>query len=183
MCLIAPGSMLIAVGLAGWLTAPCAVARGILVSLCLFAWLALGTFWSRYFVSIERTGGDSHLAFRTASVEPKQSAWEHIASASGGRPVIVIADSWWLYWPLSYLSSGRGDTRVLHGDEISPDDLCAVPANAVWLVEFCDAAAAGQTEDERLAELRRRGRKTVIYDYSGRPLLTVIRAQSESTEN
>ncbi len=80
--------------------------------MCLIGWLLLGTFGWRYFGTMLTTGGESHLAFRTGAVEPKQAAWDHIAAHSGDGPMVVTADSWWLYWPLAYLAAGEPRARI-----------------------------------------------------------------------
>ena len=109
----------------------------------------------------------------------------HRSRASGGRAIRVIADSWWLYWPLAYLSAGNPQAQVLHWDENSEaaPEIPASPA-AVWLVEFCEpeleAAVHDSRADAERAALRRPGRTIVITDYSGRPLLSVTEGQAES---
>ncbi len=159
VCLIAPGVALIAVGLSHWLAPRRRVARPALAALCLLAWLVLGAFGWRYHASILRSGGDSHLAFRTAAVEPKQEAWEYIARHSDARPIVVVADSWWIYWPLAYLSAGHPEARVVRGDELTPEEFGRKSATALWLVEFCQSPA-GESVDERLAPWRQGAAKS-----------------------
>ena len=175
--------MLIAVGLSYWLRPQHRFARPVIATLCILAWLSFGSFGWRYFASIQRTGGDSHLAFRTAAVEPKQAAWDYIAEHSDGRPIAVVADSWWLYWPLAYLSAGHPEARVLHSDEIADEliskDLRQDSRAAEWRVDFCEGSADRQLDD-RQAQRLRRGRRIVINDYSGRPLLAVVRMPHDS---
>lgn len=71
-----------------------------LLCLTLFAVLIGG-----YFAPLIRRGGDTHQAFRTGPVEPKAAAYTFIRNASGADNVEVIAEDWWLYWPLKYLAS------------------------------------------------------------------------------
>jgi hypothetical protein len=179
-CLIAPGVALIAVGLSYWLRPGQRFARSAIATLCILAWLSLGSFGWRYFASIQRTGGDSHLAFRTAAIEPKQAAWDYIARQSGGQPIAVVADSWWLYWPLAYLSAGHPEARVLHSDELTGDlsskDLRQNLPTAMWLVDFCESPAE-RPAASRCHALAQIGRTIVVTDYSGRPLVSLVRAQ------
>ena len=69
-------------------------------------WFLLGSFQGNYFNTIKTTGGLSDLAFRTASIEPKQQAFSTIIqNAKADQPVIIIAEDWWTYWPIRYLAA------------------------------------------------------------------------------
>ena len=93
------------------------------------AFLALLGFWQHYFVALETTGSTSHQTFWTGAHEPKEVAFERIAAASpdGAR---IVAENWWLYWPLTYLAAG-------HPLEVDRERLSPGPAPAggtYWVV-------------------------------------------------
>jgi hypothetical protein len=114
-------------------------------------WVLLWSFKVHYFDTIRATGGESHVTFRTAEVEPKQQALqlilddisrgssstnpqEHVARSRGDqtRPDAradreiepVIVDNAWLYWPLRFLSSRDPEVAIvsIEDDESSPRD-------------------------------------------------------------
>ncbi|HYC53316.1 MAG TPA: glycosyltransferase family 39 protein [Candidatus Binatia bacterium] len=61
-----------------------------------------------YFGVLHATGSLSHRTFWTGQVEPKQAAWESIASRLQDEPadrrVVIAADDWWSHQPLVYLA-------------------------------------------------------------------------------
>jgi hypothetical protein len=70
--------------------------------------LLLLSFHLRYFRFMEETGGTSHETFWTGEVEPKAAAFERIlADAQGRGGARIVAESWWVYWPLAYLAWGK----------------------------------------------------------------------------
>jgi hypothetical protein len=187
VCLIAPGALLVARGLSYWLAArdPAArptVARLGTIGLSAVAWLALGMFGWRYFGSIQHTGGESHRAFRTAAVEPKQAAWRQIVRESGNGPIWIVADEWWLYWPLAYLAAAHPEVRVVQRSDFAGPELTKTPTAAVWYVEFCNRRGATPREEQLIAR-HVKTRRSVISDYSGRPLLALIKAEPDISGN
>lgn len=69
--------------------------------------LLLGGFWLRYFSALETQGSTSHQTFWTGAREPKQVAFERIlAEASPRGGARVVAENWWVFWPLTYLAAG-----------------------------------------------------------------------------
>jgi hypothetical protein len=65
-----------------------------------------------YFVPLATRGGGSAATYRTGAVEPKLAAFEFIAAESGGGPITVIAEDWWLYWSLRYFAGANGRIHV-----------------------------------------------------------------------
>ena len=58
-----------------------------------------------YFWPLSSRGGDAHVTFRTGVVEPKAAAYEFIRTRTAAEPAVtVLADDWWLYWPMRYLA-------------------------------------------------------------------------------
>jgi hypothetical protein len=61
-----------------------------------------------YFVPLITRGGAAHETYRTGPVEPKAAAFAAIQNASrNARSVAVVAENWWLYWPMRYLAGGE----------------------------------------------------------------------------
>ncbi len=197
VCLVAPLVTLLALGWTHWLAPGRLLARPLAAALILLACGWLGVFSSRYFGRILTTGGQSHVAFRTAAVEPKQAAWDWIVAHRAGRPIRVEADSWWTYWPLAYLSAADPAARIVSD---IPGAASTGPEAADEFrvrVGFCETAAADSRSaatntappadpalpagpalpaDSALpADPGGPGGATVISDFSGRPLLFVER--------
>jgi hypothetical protein len=58
-----------------------------------------------YFYPLVSRGGDARAGLRTGLVEPKVAAFDFLVSDSRSAEVIqVIAEDWYLYWPLRYLA-------------------------------------------------------------------------------
>ncbi len=102
-----------------WLIAPTTLALAMLTSrlfpsgkaivLALAtAALLLAGFWHGYFRVLETSGSRSASAFWTGPVEPKQAAYERLAAIGRTQgPIRVVAEDWWLYWPVAYLARGQ----------------------------------------------------------------------------
>jgi hypothetical protein len=76
------------------------------------AWTALGifSFATGYAIPFLRDGGNAHLTYRTGAVEPKKAAIDFVSSElKAGETAAVLADSWWMYWPLRYLAIHESD--------------------------------------------------------------------------
>ncbi len=97
-------------------------ARVTVMLLSTTAWLWMIHFYHDYFGVFAATGGSSHVAFRSAEVEPKLAALKAILkartvdrqSAADRRrsKIWIVADSWWSYWPLAYFASAGGPTSM-----------------------------------------------------------------------
>jgi uncharacterized membrane protein len=164
ICLIAPAVILAAGGAAVcWSGAgrPRTSVAAVVLALAA-AWFVLADFQQHYFRFIEQTGGRAHQTFRTAAVEPKQAALDYILQHRRAGVTWIVADSWWSYWPLQYLSRAEPDVRVVEEERAAalPELALARAEGRTWLVRFC--------EGEKL-----RGEQ--ILDYSGRPVLSVSR--------
>lgn len=172
ICLVAPGTLLLARGLGWWLAPARALARAAAWMLALSAWLWPATYYLGYFEFIERTGGRSHMAFRTANVEPKQAALAYITGHGDRRPIRIVASQWWNYWPLAYLALGKPGVQVTaeqpwqQGGPVASD---ADRAGTQWFVEFFETPA------DHAAALRAgpQAERHVVFDGSGSPVLSV----------
>jgi hypothetical protein len=184
ICLVAPGAVVLSRGLVWWVEPRQPHARAaawmMLAAACLFC----ATFYLGYFYFIERTGGRSHLTFRTAAIEPKLAAMRYITAERAERePAQIVAGEWWNYWPLAYLAEGEHYVRVTSGQpwqtHSTPE---AAPSAKTWYVEF----AGGPREAELLTRLRESGKnapRRVIFDYSGQPVLSVVGPAENSSQN
>ncbi len=152
----------------------------VLAGATLVAWPLLADFDAHYFRFIEHTGGNAHLTFRTAAIEPKLAAFRYILDdASGTGPVWIVASQWWNRWPMRYLAPGNLRVNVSEIDELERSQAYrqAMAEGRVWRVEFFDTAA------QREVASKLAGRRVVSQtfpDYAGRPLLIVSHAFGDS---
>ena len=123
-----------------------------------------------YFVPLatrDLTGRSDWLgvqAFRTGPIEPKEAAARWIAAqARPDRPIRVIAEDWWLAWPLAYRLAGETSVTV---DWAGRPDGGPQSRPATTLV----ATYAGSPDDDRLAETGARP-LFVSEGYDGRPVV------------
>jgi hypothetical protein len=143
----------------------------------------LAAFKTNYFDELSKRGGNSHRAFRTAAIEPKQQAVSLIAGErAAGMPLLIQTSEWWLYWPLQYLAYAHDDVRVeLRSlDDPRPLDQQAFDRMESWIVEFATEDAGWHVEKAwaALGEKNSVGlgaAKYVIRDAGGRKLLVLIR--------
>jgi 4-amino-4-deoxy-L-arabinose transferase-like glycosyltransferase len=174
MCLIAPGVLVLARGLAWWLEQPGSQARRAAIYLAVAAWLWPASFMVNYFQCFVQTGGLSHRTFRTAQVEPKQAALEFIlAQRDGDRPLEIVCQEWWNYWALRYLSDREPGVTVRTWEAWRDRRNASGGAGDTWFVEFSDSAA----RTDALRYLHRRGlapRQFTVVDYGRRPILTIV---------
>ena len=181
ICLIGPGVLLLSRGATLAWEAASTRWRVVLAVATLAGWPMLADFHTHYFRFIERTGGQSHLTFRTAAVEPKQAALQSIledarkTGTTGPRrdEVWIVCSEWWNRWPIHYLASERPGVRVVDPEQIGePNDYRrALAERRVWFVEFRGTEAERRVE-ARLADQRVTRRQ--FSDYGGRPLLSVL---------
>jgi 4-amino-4-deoxy-L-arabinose transferase-like glycosyltransferase len=186
-----------------------------LAVIVLGAWGLLFSFKTRYLDAIKETGGESHVTFRTAAIEPKQQAFQRILDdlanrnpglaqeASAPRSAIiqenqlgserrrawpVLAEDWWLYWPLRFLSSRHPEIAVIspEDDRFDPYDP-GRPARP-WQPFMTALSSGGYAVAFADGELERlisssvpssRRRQWDIQDYAGRRLISVFRVESE----
>jgi hypothetical protein len=88
----------------------------------LLSWGMLVGFDRGVFVAISRTGGNAHITYRSASIEPKLAAFRWIEEdfraakmtrrASTMPPLTIISDNWFLYFPLRYLAGNYPDAEL-----------------------------------------------------------------------
>ena len=167
MCLIGPAVLLASRGAVVWATRLRAVRLVAIVVALAAGWFVLADFQQHYFRFIEQTGGRAHRTFRTAAVEPKRAALDYVLDHRGAGVTWIVADEWWSYWPLRYLSMGQPDIDVvMHDEAISRPDFAAAQADGrLWHVEFVESRPPG-----------RRAQEQQILDYGGRPVLSVRHA-------
>lgn len=94
--------------------------------------LLLIGFHRHYFAALEATGSLSHRTFWTGPVEPKELAFRALLANSHQRPrpLQVVVEDWWLYWPVAYLAADK-PVHVINASAVPPGRL---PHNPVWLV-------------------------------------------------
>jgi hypothetical protein len=164
ICLIGPAVLLVSRGAVAWAMRLRPVRLLAIVLALAACWFVLADFQQHYFRFIEQTGGRAHRTFRTAAVEPKLAALDYVLDHRGAGVTWIMADEWWSYWPLRYLSMGQPDIDVvMHDEAISRPDFAAAQADGrLWHVEFIESQPPG-----------RRAQEQQILDYGGRPVLSV----------
>lgn len=176
LCLVAPGTFVIARGIAGWIDA--LPARRML-TIALAATLAaglLGAFYLDFIRPFEVYGGRAHITFVTARPEPKQQAFDAmLAQRRGDQPVLIVGQLWWQFYPIAYLAdTHRGVTVTM---TIPPDGSPAVEDalahGRMYFVEFAGTPELARAETW-IASHRRQQTTTLIRDQGGRDLLHVL---------
>lgn len=186
---VVPVILCLSVGLRGWARTPVSerlVRAGVLV----VAAAALASFQLRYFEPLETTGGRSHRTFRTSPTEPKRAALEFIRSDAlrstkadrvTGQPGVgdgaawIVAEDWWLYWPIAFLAAGDPGVSVSQLPR-GPESVAVMRqalARQAYLVGF-----AGEELDRVLAGQGLAARVHTVTDASGIPILHVFRRTS-----
>ncbi len=168
-----------------WLEPRHSRSRGAAVALAATAWLWPVTFYLGYFAFIQQTGGQSHRTFRTASVEPKQQAYELIRAESGpAEPITVVCQDWWCYWPIAYLATGDANVRVMTRQEWNERAEAGQSfwKDPAWFVEFAGTPEERATE-RQLKSAHATAAIHTIRDYAGRPLLSLFAPPENSSRN
>ncbi|MDH3718097.1 MAG: glycosyltransferase family 39 protein [Planctomycetota bacterium] len=193
MCLIAPGALLLALGLDWWCRQGAVTGRLV----CLAAgWMLLVSFYANYFQFAEATGGQAQRTFRTGRIEPKWATAIYLrAAAEDSHGVVAVTTEWWNYWPLAYLTYRDSAIRVVAtaaGDAAfgespalphsvpyldSPPDampsLHPLTGQRVCFVEFAGSPRSAAIAD-RLDEQGIAVRAVQVPDWCQRPVLTVL---------
>jgi hypothetical protein len=182
LCLLVPGTLVLARGVAAWIERPRQRSLAIGVAAAVALGL-LGSFYVNYFREFATTGGRSHLTYVTAPTEPKQQALERIlATAAGPGGIAIVTQQWWLALPMTYLASERQNVVVTLGavPEDRPGFQEAVRNSRLFFVEF-----AGRPESiVDLDWMRARGHtaiRTTIPDASGRDLVEILHVMPQES--
>ena len=175
LCLIVPGLLVMARGIAAWHWIPKMrwvaqdAAPALLVAL-------IGSFYVNYVDQFDKTGGRSHLTYVTASVEPKQQAFDHILARSpGSGSVAVGSEQWWLYRPLAYLATEHPNVVVTVSRDVTrqPGYDEALKAGRLFFVEFSETRELVTTR-QWVEQQGLRADTTVVRDASGRPVVEIL---------
>jgi hypothetical protein len=176
LCLIAPGTLVLARGLTAWIERMPRMRWFAIAAATLVATSLLRSFYVNYFEEFATTGGRSHLTYVTAATEPKQQALEHILSKSAGPDrVAIVTQQWWLVWPIAYLATEHPNVSVSMGLDVEHQSGFreALPNGRLFFVEFVGTPERAAAIDW----IRQRGfpaARTTIRDASGRELLEIL---------
>jgi hypothetical protein len=200
LCLIGPGAILAALAMEWWIDVGGRPGRIAAAGAILCGWGLLAGFQANFFDFIEQTGGESHLTFRTARIEPKAAAFRVIYQRSSNAR--VLASEWWVYWPLEYLSFqrppfpdpqaeerlGRAENSARRRITIEQytelrerADVVPGYGEQIWVIEFTGAPACESVRKwgrERQVPIS----ESIICDYGGRPLLSLFEIGVSSTK-
>jgi hypothetical protein len=185
ICLIAPGALVLARGMAWWIGDRNPQRQFCTAALALAAWLWPLSFYLGYFEFFAQTGGRSHMTFRTASVEPKLAAFRYVLEHRDPvRPTRIVCPEWWNYWPLAYLAAGHDNIHVFSAEAWHARSGALGPrwADNTWFVGF----AGAEGERAALEEFEQSGLKPenhAVYDHGREPLLSIIGKAEKSSGN
>jgi hypothetical protein len=149
--------------------------------------LALSTV-AGYFTPLLVDGGRSGQPFRTGEVEPKAAAYAFIAADSRDAPAVaIVAQDWWLYWPLRYLARPERDrirVEILPGANMPGGERPhGAPPPPPLIGEVKRYAVLFENSIEWNA-LRAQGRTPLFTagDMRGRPILHVLALREGASE-
>lgn len=140
LCLIAPTIIAVAImlreigGRGARMTGP-------VVGTMVIGMLFLIGFQRQYLATLEKTGSVGHRTFWTGPIDPKEAALRALLADPRLTAHPVVAEDWWLYWPVAYLTAGKPIT-IVDGSLLPTNSLAA---DRTWLV------FAGGPLDRRLA--------------------------------
>jgi hypothetical protein len=120
--------------------------------------------------------------FRTGDVDPKQQALQVITKMrTAGRTAVVLAEDWWIYWPIRYLADREPRVRVtISGqpwDFRFPRDFTPPPFDPATM-ELFGVAWAGSRFDARAS--RSFAQRVEVGGYEPGPILRVYRLRGPS---
>jgi hypothetical protein len=176
LCLIVPGLLILARGIAAWIETSPRHRRVTIAVSSVVAVLVLAGFYVNFVRAFLVTGGRGHLTYVTAPVEPKQAALERIlALRHDSEPAAIVAQTWWIFWPTNYLAPRQAGVSVSQSlsADIQPPLRDALASGRLFIVEFTgspELAAARQWIDARGL----RATPSTVQDASGRDLLTIL---------
>jgi hypothetical protein len=172
ICLVAPTVLVLAravrrlIGAGGGL---------VLLAASLLGWVLLADFQEHYFGFVERTGGQSHLTFRTARVDPKSAALAAVLRERGRGETWIVSSQWWICCPMAYLAAAEPGLHVISArdaaERLPPQ---ALSEGRVWYAEFCATRELAEVE----ASLARRSvSRQDFSDFSGRPVVRLLHVE------
>lgn len=125
--------------------------------------LLLGATVALYLVPIATRDSVEVNRFMTGPVEPKEAAARWLVDQARRGPMRVVAEDWWLYWPLEYR---------LHGENVTVVDADNQPAEAArpFAGRTFDATFAGTSVDRQWVASGARP-EFIATGYDGRPIL------------
>ena len=196
MWMIGPSALLTALGIRWWMRRLNCRERLHPAVALLLAWTMLAGFGWYYLRPLSLGLGDTHVAFRTAKVEPKLMALRWIEQSQGtdacfarqgdssillgqnwDSPRIeiprieIVARGWWVYWPLAYLAGA--DHRLSIVPENVPGETPSDTSRA-WHVSWVDDPEAWGIQASSPQE-------AIVFDAASRPLLRVVRPETTET--
>jgi hypothetical protein len=176
LCLIVPGTLVLARGLAAWFEWTPRLRWVTIGGATLVATSLLASFYANYFREFATTGGRSHVTYITAATEPKQQAFEYIlARASGSDKVAIVAQQWWIAKPVAYLATNRPHVSISMslGAEHEPGFQDALHNGRMFFVEFAGTSELATAVDW-IRERGLRAERTTVHDAGGRDLLEIL---------
>lgn len=142
--LVAPTALVLALALRTWLRGQAGRLREAIVTSVLGLSL-IAAMISLYFVPLATRNEVSSDSFKTGIVEPKEATarWL-IAHSRSDRPLRLVAEDWWLSWPMAYRLSGHAVTVIDARDD--PHEALRISKQRT-----VDVVYAGSARDRQLA--------------------------------
>jgi hypothetical protein len=145
----------------------------------------LASFHIHYFVGMQ-SGEGQHRAYRTGNIDPKEQALLYIDEIRNRQQqTLIIAEDWWVYWPMRYLALGYD------GYFVAPQN----PKDHPWFVterevpdfpipeaERFFVTFAGSPFDQHIRQLEEMDRPIDVYGYSNVPILRIYRDGRDSNK-
>jgi 4-amino-4-deoxy-L-arabinose transferase-like glycosyltransferase len=203
MCLYAPTILVAAILFTSAIPAADDGRRRLLRLACLGlvlagCWGFLLAFKVSYLDTLRATGGDSHLTFRTAAIEPKQQALriilDEVARSGsvqtrkrGDRQAVipVVAENWWLYWPIQFLAGRNREIKVMPLVDLASRGPSTAEAGERALAAFSAGGYAVGFADGEIEQViasrfpAGRLRRWDVPDSAGRRVIAVYHVRSQ----
>jgi hypothetical protein len=131
-----------------------------------------------YLQPLRTDGSNTHEAFLTARVDPRQQAWQIVSAQSGVAQANIYCESWWICYPLQYFAGSDADAPTI--TTVNGDAAQLVTARAADFVVARSGSALDQFMTQRFQAEQLSGgvitlKRWFVADLQGRPTYTVFR--------
>ena len=176
MWMIVPTVLVVSRGAAWWLCESRSTRTAAVAVTATVVGLLLAGCDRYYFQVFAISGGDSHLAFATGDVDPKERALNEIlATSEPSVPITIISGNWWTRLPIEYLAAKEPRVRVQKSFDGAISDL---PENS-FFVELVGSKDE-QVVHQRLSSNHVAYQKMIETDRKGRPIVVIFRVLKPS---
>ena len=140
------------------------------------------SFYQNIFVEFATTGGRAHHTFRTNANEPKKEALQFILKQrQNGETIHILAQQWWLHWPLKYLSYKEPGVLISFHLSEALEGLKQHPG-VMWVVEFTNHNENIRGKDALPQMGMPYFDENFILDAKGEPVVSLLRGFSDENK-